>query len=330
MDYVLRQGAAQLDVLSKSVPIEQALASGDLTEAQRQKLGRIVAARDFARDELGLRVGRSFTLFHDTHGQPLSYNLSASKMDRLEPKRYWFPVIGWIDYIGYFDRADADSAEADLKSQGFDTYLRSVDAFSTLGYFPDPVHSPILERDELSLVETVIHELAHNTVYANGQSDFNESLATWIGRQGAIWYFQRKSPDVPDAETTLKQRYADEAQINDWLADAYQTLNTYYSGDASSDAKIAGREAVFVQIRERFKSQTLPRLALPSRYERWGDLPVNNALILLNRRYNFDLSIFDRLFAKRGEDFAAFLADLKAAADSSDPWAHLRGVADGP
>ena len=103
--YVLRQAIGEIGVLVRSVPISQALETGGLTAEQGRKLRLIVEARDFARDELGLLVGWSFTRFHDTTGRPLAFNLSATPKDSLEPYRWWFPVIGYIDYIGFFERA---------------------------------------------------------------------------------------------------------------------------------------------------------------------------------------------------------------------------------
>ncbi len=327
--YVVQQGIAQFGVIARSVPLEDALQDSTLTETQRRKLALIASARDFARDELQLSVGRSFTLFHNTQGKPLAYNVSASRRDRLEPRRWWFPVIGWIDYIGYFERADAQRAAEELRAEGLDTWVRAVDAFSTLGWFPDPVHSPLLERDDASLVDVVVHELAHNTVYAAGQSDFNESLATWIGRYGARRYYERL-PDGADTIAQMAQRHADEAAINDWLAQTYSRLAQHYASDATSEAKLAGREALYDAARQRFREEVLPRLSEPERYSRWGELPTNNALLLQNRRYNFDLALFDRVYQARGADFAAFMAELRAAAATADPWAHLRGIAPPP
>jgi predicted aminopeptidase len=323
-EYIARQAIGQIDILARSVPIEQALASGSLSAEQTRKLGLIVEAREFARTELGLNVGWAFSLFHDTGAEPLAYNLSAAAKDCLVPKSWVFPVVGEIDYIGYFSRADAEQAEAQLQQQGYDTVLRTVDAYSTLGWLPDPVHSPLLEREDTNLVEVVIHELAHNTVYVNGQSDFNESLATFIGRTGALVFYERRGPEGEQTADLLRARYADQDRVTAWFVELLEALQQYYAQDASYDQKVAGREAVFQAARDRFVSEVQPQLSEPERHQGWARLPTNNAWILLNRRYNFDLDSLQAVYDQSGQDFHVLLETLRAAARSADPWAYLR------
>jgi len=323
-EYIARQAIGQLGVLDRSVPIEQALVSGMLSAEQTRKLELIVEAREFARTELGLNVGWAFALFHDTVGEPLAYNLSAAPKNSLVPKSWAFPIVGEIDYVGYFSRADAEQAEAELQQQGYDTVLRAVDAYSTLGWLPDPVHSPLLERADANLVEIVIHELAHNTVYVNGRSDFNESLATFIGRTGAVIFYERRGPDGEQTAELLRARYVDQDRVTNWFVELFGTLGEHYAQDMPYDQKVAGREAVFQAARERFVSEVQLQLSEPQRHQGWAWLPTNNAWILLHRRYNFDLDLFQAVYEQGGGDFHMLLETLHAAARSADPWMYLR------
>jgi len=323
-EYIARQAIGQIAVLVRSVPIEQTLASGTLSAEQIRKLSLIVEAREFARTELGLNVGWAFSLFHDTGGEPLAYNLSAATTDSLAPRSWVFPIVGEIDYVGYFSQADGEQAEAQLQQQGYDTVLRAVDAYSTLGWLPDPVHSPLLEREDANLVEIVIHELAHNTVYVNGRSDFNESLATFIGRTGALVFYARRDADGEQTAELLRARYVDQDRITAWFLELFETLEEYYAQDIPYDEKVAGREAVFQAARDRFVSEVQPQLSEPQRHQGWAWLPTNNAWILLNRRYNFDLDLFQAVYDRGGRDFRVLLETLHAAARSADPWAYLR------
>lgn len=324
--YIFNQAVGQIDILWSSRSIDDVLQNGALNAEQARKLRLIVEAREFARAELGLNVGRSFQRFHDTGGAPLAYNLSAVAPDSLTPFRWWFPVIGAIDYIGYFSKADAEAAEAELRRQGYDTALRTVDAYSSLGWFSDPVHSPLLERDDVNLVDTVVHELAHNTVYANGQSDFNESLATFIGRTGAQRYYAARGEEGRQLLAAAEERRADQEKINAWLRGLADALGKHYAQDIPRDEKIAGREAVFQAARDRFVKEIQPALRDPQRYQRWAQLPTNNATVLLNVRYNRSLDVFDKVYEKNNRDFAAFLAALRAAAGRPDPWAALEAA----
>lgn len=322
--YVLRQGFGQLAIVYTSYPIDEAFDRAKLSDDERAKLRRVIEARDFARDRLGLSVGRSYQLFHDTFGQPVSYNLSASRKDALTPRQWRFPVIGTIDYIGYFNQESGRKAEAALQKEGYDTALRPVDAYSTLGYFPDPLHSVMLKRAEEDLVETVIHELAHNTVYANGQSTFNESLATFIGRRGALLFYRERGAEGAAAIARLEAEYADAAIIGEWLASFGDELDAYYGGQGSSAEKIAGREALFAAARKRFADRVQPRLSDPRRFRGWAELPTNNATILLHRRYNLSLDVMEQALDACGGDFGCFLDRLRAAGREKDPFAALR------
>jgi predicted aminopeptidase len=328
--YIFRQGVGQIGMMLSTEPIDDVLADGVLTPEQERKLRLIVETREFARGKLGLHVGGSFRLYHDTGGKPVAYNLSAARKDALVSKSWRFPLVGSIDYLGYFSRADADAAAARLERDGYDTYIYGVDAYSTLGWFSDPVQSSFLKRSEGDLVETVIHELAHNTVYASGQSTFNESLATYVGRRGARRFFEQRAAEGRATLAELEQSYADRELITTWMTATEATLREYYAQDIPSAEKIAGREAIFQAARDRFAGEVQPALKAPDRYRTWAKLPTNNAFVLLHRRYNLDLDVFAAADERSGGDFAKFLDVLRAAAKTSDPFAYLRQVAGSP
>ena len=326
--YLVKQSISQLGVLARSVPIDDVLAAGERPAGELAKLRLIVAAREFARNELGLRVRGSFRKFHDTRGKAMAYNLAACPKDSLSAKRWHFPIIGWIDYIGYFDEQDAIRAEKKLQAKGYDTMRREVDAFSSLGWLPDPVHSTLLRRDELGLVEVVIHEVAHNTVYANGQSDFNESLATFIGRTGAVKFYEQR--DDTDSVARLRDRYEDQDRVNEWLIGFVETLEAHYALDLTREEKIAGREAIFEAGRKRYKTEFLPNMHRPKRYGSWASLQTNNAIVRLNMRYNKRQDVFARVQERGGGGMPAFLKALRAAARSCKPFEALERAGDSP
>jgi predicted aminopeptidase len=329
-NYVLHQAAGQLQMMARCVPIEQVLASGQLNPEKNRKLMLVVEARNFARDRLHLRVGNSFTLYHETAGRPVAYNLSAARKDALVPRRWHFPLIGTLDYIGFFYRAEAEATARQLEREGYDTLIYPVDAYSTLGWFPDPVHSSFLDRSDGTLVETVIHELAHNTVYAPGQSTFNETLATFVGRQGARLFFNQRGDDGARILQELQRDYLDADRIADWMNQLLADLNRHYARNISTTQKIQGREAIFQAARDRFVREVQPNLFHPDRYAAYATIPTNNAYVLLHRRYHFELQLFDAAYHAVGEDFARFLEILKAAAAADDPFAWLRGFVNSP
>ena len=327
VQYIIEQGIGQISMMAETEPIDDVLASGRLDAEAERKLRLVVQARDFARDELGLDVGGSFQLYHETNGEPVGYNVSAAQQDALTPKRWQFPIVGWLDYIGFFSPDDARQAADELQAQGWDTYIYGVDAYSTLGWFADPLQSSFLRRSDGSIVETVIHELAHNTIYVNGQSTFNESLATFIGREGARRFYAEQGEVGEQMITALEEHYADQQRITTWMQDFTATLRAHYAQDVSSEEKVAGREALFQTARDRFTGEVQPGLNDPERYAGWANLPTNNAYVLLHQRYNLDLDVFAAVCDAGGGDFAAFLAALRAAAGAGEPFAHLRELA---
>lgn len=322
--YITQQGIGQFIVIANSVPIDDVLNQATREQEELRKLQLIIEAREFARRQLGLDVGDSYALFHDTGGKPVAYNLSAAPKHALQPKQWVFPIIGLIDYIGFFDEADAIRLQSQLQNEGYDTYVYGVDAYSTLGWFPDPVQSPMLRRSDGSLVETVIHELTHNTVYVNGKSTFNESLATYVGRLGVRLFYQQPQHENPEYVAALNAAYEDRARINDWFAQFYEDLQAYYQSDLTTEEKIAGREAQYQAARDRFQNDIQPTLNFPENYDYWAQIPTNNAFLLLNRRYNYDLQVFQAVYDALDQDFSAFLDVVRIAAQQPDPFQYLR------
>ncbi len=322
LQYIIDQVSGQFEILTETQSIDAVLAQGTLSAEQERKLRLLVEAREFAAN-LGLHVGQSFTRYHETNGTDVAYNLSAAEQDSLTPYEWQIPVVGGSEALGFFAREDADAAAAELNARGYDTFIYGVDAYSTLGYLPDPVHSSFLERSDGSLVETVIHELAHNTVYSAGNSTFSETLATYVGRRGARLFFEQRGAEGAEILAGLEDEYADSAQITDWVQELTAALRDFYAAAGSRESKVAGREAVYQAARDRFVQEVSPQLHNPQRYVGWGQIPTNNAFLLLHQRYHLDLAAFDAVYQAVDGNFAELLARLGAAAGAADPFAAL-------
>lgn len=324
LPYLLHVAEGQLRVTGRVEPIDEVLASGRLTDEQQSKLELIVAAREFARERIGLSVGGSYSTFYDTGGDPLAFNLSAAYRDRLQPLTIEFPVIGRVPYVAFFDEDYLLEWADRLEREGFDVFTYEVDAYSTLGFFDDPVRSPMLRRGEISLADTIIHELLHNTIYRPGDTDFNESMATFVGRSGAIEFlaeYYGQDSGYPELARRLNE---DADRVNAFLVTLGDDLRHYFNTPATIDERIAGREAVYQAGRERFTSDVLPLLHFPERYAGYANLPTNNAWMLLNFRYNTDLTLFEAVFERLDHDWRATLDVFREAARAScDPFAWL-------
>ncbi len=328
LQYIVNLGVGELDVLIHSVPLDQALNDPNLSTENHEKLLWMKQARDFGRDSLGLNVGESFLYFYDTGGGPAVYNLSASRRDALEPYTWRFPIAGAFDYLGYFDEGQAIGYGRKLQDQGYDIVIYGAVAYSTGGIFHDPIYSSLIALGKPLLADTVLHELAHNTIYKMNESDFNESVANFVGKFGAREFIKSVAGEDSDLYKQDIQQAEDRDLVNQFLNGIYQDLETFYARtDLTSEEKISQREQVFETARLRFQTQVLPLFHNPDGFKAWGNVPTNNAWILLNRRYNDGMDLFENAYEKTGRVLSQTIPVLQQAAQQDDPWQFLRDFA---
>lgn len=191
--------AGQLKILWRRTPITKASQDPKLAENERALLARVESVRAFAR-ALGLRVGDQYTSFVPWPGDRIVTTLVRTRPGSLDAVGWWYPFLGRLPYRGYFDQARAEREAKRLREeQGYDVCVSAVTAYSTLGWLDDPVTSPMLGRGAANLVETLLHELVHATVFIEGDADFNEGVALFIGQEAAIRYFEQAARTTPTA-----------------------------------------------------------------------------------------------------------------------------------
>jgi predicted aminopeptidase len=325
--YLVRAAWAEAHILARRRPIAEVIADPATPPAIRAKLRVVLDARRFAADSLGLRAGRSFTTFARLDHDTLVLVLSGAYRDRLKPLTWWFPIVGRVPYKGYFDFAAAVRDAGALQSAGFDTYVRPAAAFSTLGWFNDPVVSTTLRADTLDLANTVIHELTHNTFYAPGHADFNESFANFVGARGAAAFFRSRGDSA--AAATEAARWADEKVLGDFWTWVYNTLDSAFRrhpGDRPADraARLAARDTVFAMARDSLASSVPQRLrTIPA----WAlsRVRLDNAVLLARRVYLTDLDDFDAVYTRCGGDVRRAVRQIIAIARANrrDPFGGL-------
>jgi predicted aminopeptidase len=208
----------------------------------------------------------------------------------------------------------------------YDTLIYEVDAYSTAGFLPDPVNSALLERDLVSLLDTLFHELLHNTIFKSGDTTFNESLANFVGRTAALEFikveFGEDSPLVEEADRI----FADMDRFNEFIEELTEEVNVVYHSDLSYDDKLTAREEIFEAARNRFTEQVLPLMNNPSDHEKYTTLNYNNAFLLVNERYNSNPEVYAGIFEMVGGDWSQALAIFSQAAAMDDPVGFLRGI----
>jgi predicted aminopeptidase len=209
-------------------------------------------------------------------------------------------VVGRVPYKGFFDFTAARNAAKKLEADGFDVYLRPSPAFSTLGWFNDPLLSTSLAADTLDLANTVMHELTHNTFYASGQAVFNESFANFVGARGSAWFFRvRGSPAAADQADA---RWSDEKLLARFWATLYHSVDSAFKAHpADSVARLMARDTLYARARRELVDSVGPRLKTISRrgLER---VRLDNAALLAHRIYSTDLDVFDQVWVTEGGD----------------------------
>lgn len=320
--YVARAAVAEGGILLRARPIVNVLADPATDPATRAKLELVLAARDFAADSLHLAAKRTYTTYSRVAHDTLVFVLTASRSDRLEEHTWWFPVVGRVPYKGFFslDRARAEARR--LEGQGLDTYLRTSDAFSTLGWFNDPLLSTIVKEDSVDLAATVIHEILHNTIWVPGHVAFNESLADFVGYHGAQAFFRSRGDTVNAARAAA--RWADETRLAAFYDTLAARLRALYGSGAAGAALSDGRERIFTAAREELAGPVAR--ALTTVDGRWlARRPLNNAVVIAARLYRTGLDVFERQLAERRGALVPTIAAIRSAvARRSDPWAALK------
>ena len=304
--YVLRAGYEEARILWHRQPIRAVLRDGDLIDAPtRDKLRLVLRVRAFAERELGFRVGESYTSISRLPTPPTIFVVSAAPRTRLESYTWWFPIVGRVAYKGFFS-AEAAGAEARrLQAAGFDTATRTAAAFSTLGWFADPLLPHLLEYDAPALANVVLHELFHNTFYVAGETAFNESLANFAGHRGAIAYFTHEHGAAHEHTHAANAAWQAELAAAEFFARVRVRLDALYAAALSEAEKLQRRAAVFARIRAEFESLTGTAIA----DFRTGK--INNAVVLQYLTYLTDLHVFERAYRQNGRDLRRTLEAIR-------------------
>ena len=327
LGYYAHLARGQADIVLHCRSLEEVAADTSLSPETAARLDLVRQIRDYARDSIGLDVSGNYTCFYDTGERPVCWNVSACPADRFEAYQWRFPLLGALPYKGYFDLSRARRERDRLEAAGYDALLRPVSAYSALGYFSDPVLSDMLRYPEDALADLLIHELTHATVYIKGHTDFNESLASFVGRRGSLDYLAATYGDSSAALAYAIDRRSDTALFHDLLVGLVDSLDTLYNSGQSPEQVQMTRLEMFVRTKARYRERR-EDFALPGRFDGFLEWELNNARLLSYRRYNRDLELFERLWEQRDESLAAVVEAVGHCGDSDDPWHRLREMLD--
>jgi len=301
-------------------PISEVLTRPNLAEDTRAKLQTVLAVRKFAAERLGLNVGGAYKSVTQVDSGAIAWIVMAAPRTSLTPYTWWFPIVGAVPYRGYFSRDGADAAAAKLEARGFDTHVRSAVAFSSLGFFNDPLLSNLLRLDRVELAGVIIHELFHRTYFLASNVMFDESAATYVGSRGAVDFFsETEGPNSADAIAARGVYESDMKFAAFLLQEEARLLRLYQSG--LPEAEILKRRApIFIEINQDY-ARLKPTLSGLERFDLDRE-KLNNAVLLNYLLYFHDLDNFAALQRVNHDDLKRTIGQIIELAKSNpdDPF----------
>ena len=291
----MHAATGQLKMMASLETVEELTAKGALTSRQLEQIRLIQQVKNYAEKELGVKKTDNYGKIYSRPMKQVLQVVCACPKDAFKLKTWWFPVVGRMPYLGFFSHEKAQREKEKLEKQGYDVVIRDAEAYSTLGWFNDPITMNMLDRSPVVLADTIIHELTHVTVYVKGQGSFNEGLALFMGRLGAAQFLQStRGPDHPESQLA-RHIVHDERLFSDFLDGLLKDLESFYSSPITHQEKIAGREKVYLQGLERFQ-KIKPRLKTTI-FWNFGQSEINNAELLSIALYHRYFSIFEATYA---------------------------------
>ncbi len=311
MGYYLQAAHGQFSLLSAARPIDAWLSDPAADDKLKAKLARVKEIRRFAADELGLPDNASYTTYADL-GRPYAlWNVVAAHEFELEPVKWCFPVAGCVNYRGYYSQAEARKFADQLRRDGYDVQIDGVPAYSTLGWFDDPVLSTFINYSDGELARLVFHELAHQVVYTKNDSRFNEAFAVAVEEEG----MERWIAAHGDAEARRKyaERVARKKDFVGLLMRHRSALEEIYASDASNAEKRQRKQQIFQVLKEEYQLIKTQRWNGYKGYDRWFDEPLSNAHLASVATY-YDLVPGFRALLKQQKDLSTFFHEVRKIA----------------
>jgi len=301
-----------LDVMNRARPIEARLSDGEAPPELRAKLARALEIREFATRELGLPDNGSYRAYADLERPYVVWNVFAAPEFSVEPRPSCFPVVGCVSYRGYYGQADADAFAAGLRAEGYDVFVYGVPAYSTLGWFDDPVLNTFVRYPDAELARLVFHELAHQLVYVKGDTMFNESFAVAVEEEGVRRWLARHGDELERA--AYAQQRERRAEFVELVLRYRGRLEAFYREPLPAEAKRAGKARLFAEMAADYRALKAERWGGWPGYDRWFERGVNNAQLASVATYEELVPAFRALLAQEGGDMARFYGAVRKLA----------------
>jgi predicted aminopeptidase len=309
--YYWQAANGQIAIIHRRRPIAEVLDDPAVSDAVKAKLRWVLTVQDFAARDLAEPREGNYKTYADLQRPYVSWLVVAAPELRMEEHTWCYWIAGCLGYRGFFAKADADALAKELAAQGLDVAIRPVRAYSTLGWFDDPVLNTFLSQEEVDLAATIIHEQAHRRLWVKGDTTFNESFAGFVEQEGLRRFAESRRASGGEA---LWQRYlaleADRGRFMALVLAARKRLLEIYAGPLTAEEQRARKQAALADLRVDYQKQRAAFTLID--YESWFAQPLNNAHLVGVAQYETRREAFRALFAAQGGDFEKFFVAVEA------------------
>jgi predicted aminopeptidase len=308
INYLAHLGIGQIDILRKRQKIETILNSSE-NIILKNKLSLVQNARIFAINKLSLNPKGGFEYYTPLNRSEIGWHVTASYPLKMESYTWWFPIVGTVPYKGYFDLEKAREEFNKLKSEGLDTKLRITAGYSTLGWFSDPLFSPQLNLPDYELISLIFHEMAHSTIYFEGDSLFNESFASFVEEKGLETY-------LLEINSNESREYLDQKKQNKFIRKKLiseiiltgKELEKMYLQSISDEEKYENKKLIITSFKEKISS--LNKNYNSNDIERLVQSEINNETFIGFLRYESGEDYFEKKFVESNFNFKIFYNNI--------------------
>ncbi len=317
LGYIAESAYYQADLMRRRVPLQYALDHYTLTDEEKQKIQLAIKLRQFMSTQLKLNTEDNFSRYVHLKQPYVTYAVNAARKDQLKAYTWSFPIIGKVPYKAYFKKESAIKEADEMNEKNLDTYVRGVSAYSTLGWFEDPLLSSMLRMKEHQFANTLIHETVHANLYINGQSKFNERVASFLGQLGAEAYYKSQNRGE-DLKSIVANETHDELLFSEFISRELKGLRQWYKENKNQPDIETAREQQFARMKQNFKASLQGKLKTKN-YDWFLAKKFNNAFLLLLELYNSDFSQLEKLANHYNRDFIQVFNRLKELEETDNP-----------
>lgn len=308
--YLIQSAKGQSQLLFSGQPVTELLSKADTKPELKRQLELVTEVKRFAETQLQLRPTRNYEKYVDLKRDYLVMVLTASPPLKMESRTWWFPIVGTVPYKGYFDKEMGKADQTKLEAEGFETHFRPSPAYSTLGWFTDPLLSTMMQYGEYYLINTVIHESVHATHWIPGEVTFNENMASFIGNQGALQFYAHKHGKSSKIYLDAANKLADQERFAVFMNQTAETLAKMFDSSISDDEKRKRKPELIAELKQRYVKEFLPTLKSDG-YAGFEKRDWNNAMLMSYKHYNAEQAKLEEIFNAQGRDIPRMMEFLK-------------------